>query len=120
MPSTVYETWNSLPISVLIRTSVHRWSAQPWTSGPRSNSRSSLAIWSGPSLGRPGESWNPTPASCGYSPMARFVVPIGAVVLVVATGAKLAGGEYPLLAIVPVTLSTAVGTIWYLRRGSAN
>ncbi|BFV60717.1 hypothetical protein KCMC57_up58210 [Kitasatospora sp. CMC57] len=52
--------------------------------------------------------------------MARFVVPIGAVVLVVATGAKLAGGEYPLLAIVPVTLSTAVGTIWYLRRGSAN
>ncbi|BFV60800.1 hypothetical protein KCMC57_up59040 [Kitasatospora sp. CMC57] len=45
-----------------------------------------------------------------------LLVPIGAVVLVVATGAKLAGGRYPLLAIVLVTSSTAVGTIWYLRR----
>ncbi|MFF1341725.1 hypothetical protein ACFVYT_28140 [Streptomyces sp. NPDC058290] len=39
----------------MIRASVHRWSAQPWTSGPRPNSRSSLAICLSSSLGRPGD-----------------------------------------------------------------
>src|SRR6266567_1868837 len=42
VPSTVYPTWNSLPISVLIRPSVQRWSAaNPCASGPfpSSNSR---------------------------------------------------------------------------------
>lgn len=51
------------PISVFTRASVHRWSAQPWASGPRSNSRSSLAICVGPSLGRPGDPFVRTPAS---------------------------------------------------------
>lgn len=48
---------------VLIRTSVHRWSVQPWASGPRSNSRASLAIWASLSRGRPGEPFVRTPAS---------------------------------------------------------
>lgn len=63
VPSTVYETWNSRPISVLIRASVHRWSAHPWASGPRSHSRSSPASRAGPSLGRPGDPFDRTPAS---------------------------------------------------------
>lgn len=33
LPSTVYDTWNNRLISVFTRASVHRWSAQPWTSG---------------------------------------------------------------------------------------
>jgi len=42
VPSTVYPTWNSLPISVLIRPSVHRWSpANPCASGPLASSSSS-------------------------------------------------------------------------------
>lgn len=63
MPSTVYETWNSMPIRVLIRAIVHHWCAQLWASGPRSNSRSSLPIWASLSRGRPGEPFDRTPVS---------------------------------------------------------
>ncbi|MET8783594.1 MULTISPECIES: hypothetical protein [unclassified Streptomyces] len=59
----LYETWNSRPISVFTRASVHRWSARPWTSRPRSNSRFSLAIWAELSLGRPGDPFDRTPTS---------------------------------------------------------
>lgn len=62
VPSTVYETWNRRPISVLIRARVHRWSTQPWISGPRSNSFSSRAICVSLSLGRPGDPFDRTPA----------------------------------------------------------
>jgi len=42
VPFTVQPTWNSRPISVLIRLSVHRWSsANPCASGPRLSSASS-------------------------------------------------------------------------------
>ncbi|MEV5646342.1 hypothetical protein AB0L67_40695 [Streptomyces flaveolus] len=34
MPSTVQATWNSRPIIVFTRASVHRWSGRPWASGP--------------------------------------------------------------------------------------
>src|SRR5258708_24637534 len=44
VPSTVYPTWNSLPISVLIRPSVQRWpAAHPCASGPFLSSNSSRA-----------------------------------------------------------------------------
>src|SRR6516225_6213508 len=53
VPSTVYPTWNSLPISVLIRPSVHLWSpANPCASGPLCNSRSSRAHCCALSLSR--------------------------------------------------------------------
>ncbi|WP_167573932.1 hypothetical protein [Kitasatospora cheerisanensis] len=44
-----------------------------------------------------------------------LVLPATAVVLVIATDATLAGSRYPLLAVVLVTLSALVGTVWYLR-----
>ncbi|MFJ8444401.1 hypothetical protein [Kitasatospora griseola] len=44
-----------------------------------------------------------------------LLLPIAAVVLVIATDATLAGSRYPLLAVVLVTLSALVGTVWYLR-----
>jgi hypothetical protein len=53
VPSTVSPTWNSLPISVLIRPSVQRWSpAKPCASGPRRSSASSRAHCCGPSFSR--------------------------------------------------------------------
>src|SRR6516225_9437325 len=53
VPSTVYPTWNSLPISVLIRPSVHRWSpANPCASGPFRSSASSRAHCCGLSRSR--------------------------------------------------------------------
>ena len=52
-PSGVYPTWNSRPISVLIRPSVHRWpSAYPCSSGPLRSSASSRAHCCGPSFSR--------------------------------------------------------------------
>lgn len=48
---------------LLTRAKVHRWSAQPCASGPRSNSRSSLATWASLSLGRPGDPFEATPAA---------------------------------------------------------
>ncbi|MFI8461003.1 hypothetical protein [Kitasatospora sp. NPDC085464] len=45
-----------------------------------------------------------------------LLLPVAAVVLVIATDAQLVGGRYPLLAIVLVALSAVVGEIWYLRR----
>nr|WP_260611630.1 hypothetical protein [Streptomyces sp. WAC04770] len=62
MPSTVYETWNNRPIIVFTRADVHRWSAHPCASGPRSNSRSNLAIRASDSRGRPGDPLKATPA----------------------------------------------------------
>ncbi|MFD8598173.1 hypothetical protein ACFV1L_24525 [Kitasatospora sp. NPDC059646] len=44
-----------------------------------------------------------------------LLLPAAAVVLVIATDATLAGSRYPLLAVVLVTLSVLVGTLWYLR-----
>src|SRR5512135_2272418 len=53
LPSTVYPTWNSLPISVLIRPSVQRWSpAYPCASGPFFSSASSRAHCCGLSRSR--------------------------------------------------------------------
>src|SRR2546430_86210 len=53
VPSTVYPTWNSFPISVLIRPSVHRWSlANPCASGPFRSSGSSRAHCCGLSRSR--------------------------------------------------------------------
>ena len=53
VPSTVYPTWNSLPISVLIRPSVQRWSpANPCASGPFVSSASSRAHCCGLSRSR--------------------------------------------------------------------
>src|SRR5229473_5570747 len=53
VPSTVYPTWNSLPISVLIRPSVQRWSpANPCASGPSLSSCSSRAHCCGLSFSR--------------------------------------------------------------------
>jgi len=53
VPSTVYPTWNSLPISALIRPRVHRWSpANPCASGPRLSSASSRANCCGLSRSR--------------------------------------------------------------------
>src|SRR6266496_5226912 len=52
-PSGVYPTWNSLPISVLIRPRVHRWSpANPCASGPLPSSSSSRAHCRGLSFSR--------------------------------------------------------------------
>ncbi|MDH6711397.1 hypothetical protein P3T27_008155 [Kitasatospora sp. MAA19] len=45
------------------RARVHRWSSQPWASGPRSNSRSNRAIWASDSFGRPGEPFEAIPAA---------------------------------------------------------
>lgn len=63
VPSTVYEMRKSRPISILTRARVHRWSAQPCASGPRSNSRSSRATWVPLSLGRPGAPFEATPSA---------------------------------------------------------
>jgi hypothetical protein len=53
VPSTVYPTWNSLPISVLIRPSVQRWSpANPCASGPFPSANSSRAHCCALSLSR--------------------------------------------------------------------
>src|SRR5882724_909346 len=53
VPSTVYPTWNSLPISDLIRPSVQRWSAaNPCASGPFRSSSSSRAHCCGLSRSR--------------------------------------------------------------------
>ena len=68
VPSTVYPTWNSLPISVLIRPSVQRWSAaNPCASGPLSSSASSRAHCCGLSRSRdtgPFDRNAPAPPSC--------------------------------------------------------
>jgi hypothetical protein len=53
VPSTVYPMWNSLPISVLIRPSVPRWSpANPCASGPFRSSSSSRTHCCGLSFSR--------------------------------------------------------------------
>ncbi|WP_188306973.1 hypothetical protein [Streptomyces sp. CBMA123] len=58
----------------------------------------------------------PAQAAAALGTLLTLLLPIAAVLLVVATDAKLVGSRYPLLAIVLVMLSTAVGTIWYLHR----
>lgn len=45
-----------------------------------------------------------------------LVVPIGAVVLLVIADVRLAGSQYPAIAITLIILSTVVGVTWYLRR----
>ncbi|MFF3607704.1 hypothetical protein [Streptomyces sp. NPDC002463] len=45
-----------------------------------------------------------------------LVVPIGAVVLLVIADVRLAGSQYPAIAITLIILSTVAGVAWYLRR----
>ena len=49
VPGMVYRTWNIMPISVVIRASVHRWSSQPVRRRPISAPGSSSASCSAPS-----------------------------------------------------------------------
>ncbi|MEU9045066.1 MULTISPECIES: hypothetical protein [unclassified Kitasatospora] len=57
----------------------------------------------------------PALVGSGLRTVLSLLLPIGAVMLVVATDAKLAGSRYPLLLVALVTLSGVVGALWYLR-----
>ncbi|MEE1786334.1 hypothetical protein PUR71_26025 [Streptomyces sp. SP17BM10] len=79
------------------------------------------AYYRGEATARPSQPTRPVRAgpaqvAAALRTLLTLLLPIGAVLLVAATDATLAGSQYPLLAIVLVTLSTGVGTIWYLRR----
>ncbi len=84
-PSTVYPTWNSFPISVLIRPRVQRWSpANPWASGafpqlgfqPRKLLRDKpLPRHRPPGLQCPGAAVPPGPPPPAYRPFGDPQVP---------------------------------------------
>jgi hypothetical protein len=63
--------WNSFPISVFIRASVHRWSSvNPRASGPRRSSAASRANWAGDSRSR---DTGPFDVSAAISPSCHAV-----------------------------------------------